>query len=192
MNYESLMKVIRANRSYRRFDSSVKVSAEQLRMMVDAARFCSSGRNLQPLRYRFVTDDGEVDQVYESLKWAGYLTDWDGPVKEERPSAYLVQCLDTELTANCLCDDGLQIEAVTLAAVTLGLGCCIIKSFNVQRLTDVLAIPDKYKPLYVIAVGKPVETVVTEPLKNGDVKYYRDSDGVHHVPKRELDDLIFV
>ncbi len=190
MNYESLMAVIRANRSYRRYDSSVKVTDSQLKMMVEAARFCSSGRNLQPLRYRLVTDVRELDAVFEALKWAGYLTDWEGPAKEERPTAYLVQCLDTDLTTNCLCDDGLQIEAITLSAVPLGLGCCIIKSFNSQKLVETLRIPSNYKPLYVIAVGKPVETVVTEPMKNNDVKYYRDSAGVHHVPKRELDDLI--
>jgi hypothetical protein len=44
---------------------------------------------------------------------------------------------------------------------------------------------------YVIALGKPAETCVIEPVgKDGDVKYYRDADGVHHVPKRSMEDLL--
>lgn len=54
-----------------------------------------------------------------------------------------------------------------------------------------LSIPDRYKILMVLALGKPVETIVTEPLKpDREIRYYRDAEGVHHVPKRNLDDLI--
>jgi len=67
----------------------------------------------------------------------------------------------------------------------------MIGSARREGLQRALAIPERYKILLVIALGRPVETVVTEPLSaDGSVKYYRDSDGVHHVPKRSLDDLI--
>ena len=45
--------------------------------------------------------------------------------------------------------------------------------------------------LLAVALGKPREKVVVETLKpDGDVKYWRDSGGVHHVPKRGLDVII--
>jgi len=30
----------------------------------------------------------------------------------------------------------------------------------------------------------------TPPSPDGDIRYYRDAEGVHHVPKRSLDELI--
>jgi hypothetical protein len=42
----------------------------------------------------------------------------------------------------------------------------------------------------VLALGKPVEDVIIEEIKNGDVKYWRDKEKRHHVPKRSVDELI--
>jgi hypothetical protein len=55
----------------------------------------------------------------------------------------------------------------------------------------VLNIPDRYEILLVLALGKPKEKVVVEKLEpDGCLEYWRDSEGVHHVPKRALDDII--
>ena len=73
----------------------------------------------------------------------------------------------------------------------MGLGCCLIGSIKRDSLKKVLSIPDRYEILLVIAIGKPGEKVVIEKLpEGGDVKYWRDQEGVHHVPKRELGELI--
>ncbi len=45
--------------------------------------------------------------------------------------------------------------------------------------------------LLVLSLGKPKGKVIIETLEpGGDFNYWRDKDGVHHVPKRPLDDII--
>ena len=191
--FEILRDLLKKDRSYRRFDESYKIENNTLKELVGLTRFCASGRNLQPLKYYIVNDREKCDQIFPLLKWAGYLLDWDGPEDGERPTAYLIQCLDTELTKNYLCDDGIQLQTITLGATALGLGCCIIKSFNAVKLKEILNLEENLSPLYVLALGKPVEEVVIEDLRDSaedNIKYYRTSDGVHHVPKRPLAELL--
>ena len=191
--FEILKSLLKKDRSYRRFDESYKIENNTLKELVGLTRFCASGRNLQPLKYYIVNDLEKCDRLFPLLKWAGYFLDWDGPDEGERPTAYLIQCLDTELTKNYLCDDGLQLQTITLGATALGLGCCIIKSFNVVKLKEILNLDENLSPLYVLALGKPGEEVVIEDLKDfaeDSIKYYRTLDGMHHVPKRSLAELL--
>ncbi|MDE6681940.1 MAG: nitroreductase family protein [Muribaculaceae bacterium] len=191
--FEELKELLRSNRSYRRFDESRKIDYSLLEAMVELTRYCASGRNLQPLRYRIVSTEEECRRVFPALKWAGYYQDWDGPEEGERPVAYLVQCLDTELTANCLCDDGLQLEAITLGASALGIHGTIIKAFNAEEVKNALALPDRYKPLYILSLGYPAETVLiedTDGTTGADIRYHRDEEQRHIVPKRPLKELI--
>lgn len=190
-DFELLKDLLIKNRSIRRFDSSKIISESTLRSLVELTRFCASGRNLQPLRYRLVTNPIECAALFPALAWAGYYKDWDGPEENERPVAYLVQCIDTELAQDCLCDDGLQLEAITLGATALGISGCIIKAFNVSALIESLAIPPRFKPRYVLALGYPSEKAEIVNLKpDGDIKYYRNESDTQCVPKRSIDTLL--
>lgn len=193
MEFNELKQLLMADRTVRRFDSSVKVSTETLRNLVDLTRYCASGRNAQPLKYVIVDSPERCTEVFPLLAWAGYYKDWGGPAEGERPAAYLVQCLDTKYGSTCLCDDGLQLQAITLGLTTLGLGGCIIKAFNAPKLAEVLDIDERFAPRYVLAIGKPAEKPVIEDMdgtEDADFKYFRTEDGTHHVPKRPLSELI--
>lgn len=179
------------DRTVRRFDNARGISRDTLLELVELVRFCASGRNAQPLRYRLVCSREECAALYPILTWAGYYKDWDGPEPAERPAAYLVQCLDTELGQDCLCDDGLQLEAITLGARALGIGSCIIKAFDAVAAARELGIPERYRLRYVLALGYPAETpVIVDMEPEGDFRYYRDGRGVHYVPKRKLQHLL--
>ncbi len=185
-----LIDLIKKNRSYRRFQQEVPVPMELLRSMVEAARMSGSARNMQPLKYMLFNDPQECVQIFPCLAWAGYLKEWPGPGKGERPSAYIIQLADLELATDWWCDDGIAIQSMLLTAVEAGFGGCIIGSVQREKLRQLLEIPERYKILQVLALGKPAEEVVIDPVSEGDIKYWRDEKGVHHVPKRSLEELI--
>jgi len=179
------------NRSYRRFDPSVKINKEQAEKWIELARFSASGRNMQPIKYLVCTDEKIIEQIFPNLAWAGYLADWPGPQREERPVAYIIVMLDKELAENYYCDDGIGIQAILLGAVEDGFGGCIIGSVEKNRVSSILSLPAHFQILWVIALGKPAEQVILEDAKDGEIKYWRDSKGIHHVPKRPLSEIIY-
>jgi len=183
--------LIKSTRSFRRFDQSVAVDRQTLEELVDLARHSSSARNLQPLKYILSYKPETNTLIFSTLGWAGYLKDWDGPAEGERPSAYIIVLGDTELTTNFMCDHGIAIQSIMLGARERGLGGCIIGAINHSKLHAALNIPNRYEILLVLTIGKPAEMVVIEPLgPDGDIKYWRDSQGIHHVPKRPLSEII--
>ena len=183
--------LIMKNRTYRRFVESEKMTEEQLRSWVDLARITSSGMNNQPLKYYLSWEDETNNRIFPHLRWAGYLKDWAGPSEGERPAAYLVMLGDTQISKNFWWDHGLAAQSILLGAVEEGYGGCMFGSIDRPALREALDLDDKYEILMVIALGKPLEKVMLEPLKpGGDIKYYRDAEQVHHVPKRSLEEII--
>jgi len=186
-----LERLVRRNRSYRRFHQDYPVSSETLRALVNLARLSASAANLQPLKYILSCDPATNERIFPHLRWAGYLKDWDGPADGERPAAYIIILGDTGIRESFSCDHGIAAQSILLGANARDLGGCIIASIDRVALRDTLAIPARYKLLLVLAMGKPKEQVVIEDLgPDGDIRYYRDAEGVHHVPKRSLDELI--
>ncbi len=185
-----LKDLILKNRSYRRFDEKIEISSIELTEMVNAARLSASGKNAQSLKY-ILSDDRDLNNlIFPTLAWAGYITNWSGPTEGERPSAYIIQLHDKNLSTNYYCDDGIALQSILLTAVEKGYGGCIIASLKKKELSTILNLPDNYEILHVIALGKPIEKVVIDDIVDDNIKYWRDEDDIHHVPKRTIEDLI--
>ena len=183
--------LVNKTRSIRRYDASVKVDEGTLREVVELARLSPSSANLQPLKFKLVTEPSQVEAVFNSIKFAAYLKDWAGPQPGERPTAYIIILGDLSIKRQFDVDMGIAAQSMLLGLTDLGLGGCMMGSFNRDRLTKFFDLDPNFEIVLVLAVGKPAETVVIETMKPGaDVKYYRDAEGVHHVPKRPLDELI--
>ena len=179
------------NRSYRRFEQEVPIDHETLRQLVDLARLSASASNLQPLKYILSCDAEKNGSIFPHLEWAGYLRDWSGPAEGERPSAYIIILGDRNIQESFGCDHGIAAQSILLGAAERGFGGCIIGSVRREGLRKKLGIPASFEILLVIALGKPAETVRIEAVgPDGDIRYWRDDKGTHHVPKRSLDEII--
>ncbi len=178
-------------RSYRRFYEDTPVTRQTLRMLVDFARLSASVANLQPLKYVLSCDEATNEVVFPCLSWAGYLKDWKCPPEGERPPAYVVIVGDTEIAKSFGCDYGIAAQNMLLAAAEMDLGGCMMGAVKKKQLRKALKIPARYKILLVVAIGKPKEKVTIDRVnKDGDIKYWRDINHLHHVPKRALNDVI--
>ena len=183
--------LILKNRSYRRFDESARLTEEELASFVDLARLSPSSRNVQPLKYVLSWQKERNEKIFPCLAWAGYLKAWPGPDEGERPSAYIIIVGDTTVTTGFSIDPGICAQSILLGAVEKGYGGCIIGTVKKEELRQNLNISAHLEILFVIALGKPVEVVKLEKMSDsGDVKYWRDDQKVHHVPKRALEDVI--
>ncbi|MBW6515243.1 MAG: nitroreductase family protein [Candidatus Cloacimonetes bacterium] len=180
-----------ANRSYRRFYQDYNISADLLIELIDNARLSASAANLQPLRYIIVSEKEANERIFSCLRWAGYLPDWEGPEEGEKPSAYIVMLGDKEFPKFHHFDGGIAAQTILLGAVDKGLGGCIFASVDKERLQQEINIPSNMEIIVVIALGKPKEHIIIETAEtSGNIKYWRDKDQIHHVPKRKLADIL--
>ena len=186
-----IKELVAKNRSYRRFFEDESIERETLLELVELARLSATGGNLQPLKFILSYETEKNARIFPHLSWAGYLKDWSGPVEGERPAGYIVILGDTEIKASFGCDHGIAAQSILLGAASLGLGGCMMSSVDREGLRKNLDIPAQLEILLVLALGKPKEKVVIDPVTSeGEIKYWRDKDGIHHVPKRSLNDLI--
>ena len=186
--------LVRKNRSYRGYDESRKITEDELKDLVDTARVAGSAANLQPLKYRLVCSEAEVAKLNGITRWGKMLKDIELPHKGKFPTAYIVICVDTDIAKvpeNANADIGIAAQTILLAAVEQGLGGCMIGNYEKAQAAEALALPERFVPQLIVAIGKPDETVVlTDTGEDGSVKYYRDANDVHYVPKRKLEDIL--
>jgi len=187
--------LVRRTRTVRRFAEDRVPDEALLRGLVDLARLGGSARNAQVLKYMVVTAVDLRRALFPLLGWAGYLPDWPGPAPGERPPAYIVCLLDATLVkgTDCEghCDLGIATQNLLLGAAARGLAGCRIGAFAPALVHRLLRLERHLKVLLVVAVGYPAETVVLEELgPTGDIRYWHDPQGIHHVPKRGLAEIL--
>jgi nitroreductase len=188
MTFEDLL---RKTRSYRRFHQHEKVDMATLRSVIGNVRLAASPANLQPLKFVLINDEDTNDVIFPNLKWAGYLPQWPGPEPGEQPAAYIIMLGDPSKSGYIAWDYGIALQTIMLSLTERGLGGCAIAACDKPSIIKQLDIPSQLELAAVIAVGKPCETVVIDPVQDDNIKYWRDEKQVHHVPKREVDDLLY-
>ena len=183
----TLNKLLRRNRSYRGYDTSFEVRADQLRRIIETATLCPSARNQQVLRFRPVLRN-ESDKVLKQIRLGGALPELHLPFPGTEPQAFIVICSTVEESKYVDIDLGIVAQTMLLQATELGLGGICIGAFDHAEIKEALNLP--YEPVLVIAFGRPSEHIELVECSEGDSLTYYRKDGTHYVPKIRVDDLI--
>lgn len=183
--------LVEAARTCRRFYEDRPLQMGDLAWLVDCARLTPSARNAQQLRFVLVSQGATCQELFGLTRWAGALKDWNGPHPGERPTGFVVLLMPQAAGELACYDAGIAAQTIQLAASSRGWGCCIILSFDRQKAARLLHVPDSMKVALVLGLGVAKEERVVAPLPaDGSVAYWRDATGLHHVPKRSLDELV--
>lgn len=183
----TLARLLKANRSYRGYDSKFEVRPDQLRRIMEVATLCPSARNQQVLRFRPVLKD-EATKVLQHIRLGGALPELNLPFEGTEPNAFIVICSTVPDSHYVSVDLGIVAQSMLLQATEIGLGGICIGAFDHAAIRETLALP--YEPLLVLAIGRPNERISIVECSEGDsLTYYREG-GVHYVPKININDLI--
>ncbi|MCE5330039.1 nitroreductase family protein [bacterium] len=183
-----------SRRTIRKFNQT-EIPVETLKKIVNAGRLAPSSGNLQPLEYFIAVDNSLREKIFSTLSWARYIKPEGDPQKDEKPVAYIIIMVNNKIAnpAHFKYDVGASAENMIITALSEGIGCCWIASVNKSDLAEILQIPADHSIDCVLAFGYPLEDPVYENITmNGSIKYYKDSNGRLHVPKRKFEDIVHI
>ena len=186
-NNPSLDSLLLKNRSYRGYDSSYKVSEEELRKIVQVCTKVPSAKNSQVLRYRIVCGE-DTPRVQQYTKWAGALPELNLPFPGTEPTAFIIICSTVPENKWVDIDLGIVSQSMLLKAVEMGLNGICIGAFNKGEITREFNL--KHEPVLLLAIGKGAEHIQITNVKEGESLTYYRKEGVHFVPKLGLDDIL--
>ncbi len=185
----SLSDLIVSRRTIRRFKPEL-IARSALEKIIAAGRLAPSAGNLQPLEFVAVADAEICRQIFPCLRWAAYIAPEGTPKPGEEPTAYVIPLVNLGVREKGYeYDVGAAMENMILAAWEEGIGSCWLISVERAKVAEILGVPEGYRIDSVLALGYPAERPVMEEFQ-GSIKYWKDEQGVLHVPKRKFQDVV--
>jgi nitroreductase len=186
-----LSDVIASRRSIRKFKQE-DISADTIRLLLDAARLAPSGSNLQPARfvvaqspaaketlsrytpYKFIAKAAVIFVCCADLaamttrdKRVGELLNegvFEGvDIDMNDPAATSPVMDDAAVKAYLSMNVAIAIEHIVLKAVDLGLGSCWLGRFDRNKVKELLSLDDSIYPVVLLPVGHPDQSPKERP-----------------------------
>jgi nitroreductase len=149
-------KAIRERRAYRSLDP-VEITEDLIKDLAGYAQLAPSCFNNQPWRFVFVYDPGALEEMFAALSsgnvWAH--------------AASMIIAVFSKKEDDCIIRDrvyhqfdvGLAAAFLILRATELGLVAHPIAGFSPKKTREILGIPEEYKVITLIIVGKHAKTI---------------------------------
>lgn len=154
-----VLRPLRRVRQYREFTDQPP-SDDELRAILNVARWTGSGNNRQPWRFIVLRDRARIQELAEAgLPQTRTLRTATTVIAITLP-------VDTDRALSLAYDDGRLAERILIAASMLGLGAGIswIRSDMADVLGTLLGVPDGRFVRTMVAIGHP--TSAAQALKN--------------------------
>lgn len=159
------IETIMTRRSIRQYKPDT-VNDDDLVTILEAGRMAPSAGNLQPCYFVVVKDP----EIKAGLKHAAF----DSEQISQAPLVIAV-CVDPERSSNygdigrnylCLLDAANATENILLAAHALGYGSCWMGGFNGNKVKKILNLPENFRVVSLIPVGKAAEKPAVPPRRS--------------------------
>ena len=186
----NLEEIIFKRRTIRRFKQD-PISLDTLKKLVDFARVAPMATNVQALEFIIVENADMRKKLFPLVRWAGSLPEGQRtPEGGREPTAYIVVLVNSNIKKSYVdFDVGAAVQNILLGAISFGIGTCWMGAINFRKIKELFEIPDNYIIKQVVSLGYPDEESIIEHYKDS-FKYWKDENGMMHVPKRSLDDII--
>ena len=158
-----LQEAIMKRRSVRKF-TDYNVTDDEIKQLLEAARFAPSWANMQPWEFIVVRDKDVINKIADTYSETN-------PARKcsLAASVLIVGCAKNDLSGFkkgekvtkfsewFMFDLGLAVQNMSLKAHEIGLGSVILGLFDHNVCKDVLSVPDGYEVTVILPVGQPVD-----------------------------------
>ncbi|MCR4658879.1 MAG: nitroreductase family protein [Bacteroidales bacterium] len=175
-------------RSCRGYNQNYVVKRAELERIVAACGKIGSAKNQQLLRFRLVTRGPEADMLNANIKLGAMLPEPHLPLPGTEPQAFIVVCAVADANRWIDIDLGMALQTIMLKTAEMGLNSIIIGAFNRAEVRRGLNL--ELEPQMVVAVGKGIEHYAIDTISPDESHAYYRRDGIHHIPKIGVADLI--
>ena len=181
----TVSEAVRERRTVRAFENT-PLPREMLLEICEDARLYACSANLQPIRFKVVTE--EADDLFPLIRLAGYIPGY-ALEEREQPPAYILIATEDANPKNWQFEAGAVCTSLMLLAKEKGLETCCIGNFDKAKTATLLGIDtEKYSLLYLLAIGKSRQEnricSVTDGIK------YTYEEGTFTVPKYDLSEIL--
>ncbi|MCV7280205.1 nitroreductase family protein [Mycolicibacterium flavescens] len=196
-----LRAVLQSQRACRRFDPDSEVADSDIEQMLQAAVHAPSAENTQPWSFVVVRNEqsrklladwwtetwnaGGGDFIRQSVQDRALVADLEYGFNKGGFAAapvVVVVCADTDRVAEIYAPSSIYpaVQNLLLTAADLGYGSCLttgLTTFGVDRVRELLALPQNLIPMAAVYVGRPVRKLSPPRRRPATEVTYREKFG---------------
>ncbi|MCX7857792.1 MAG: nitroreductase family protein [Deltaproteobacteria bacterium] len=146
-----ILTLIKSRRSIRVYEEK-SIEDDQLKIVLEAARWAPTGANLQPWHFIVIRDKKMREEIGKYAKFFFLKS-----AHVQNAPCIIVLCYEKNKGRFGIYDATLAGANILIMAQSLGLGTCWIGAFDEMKIKQLLDIPENVAVVALITIGYPKE-----------------------------------